>query len=220
MLQSSTLKFLKDLKKNNNKLWFEKNKNDYLAAKSDFENFVQQLINSMGSIDKEIAKLQPKNCVFRIYRDVRFSKDKSPYKPNMGASMNKGGKKIHDAGYYFHCEPGKSFLAGGFYMPMPPDLAKIRQEIDYNFTNWKKIITNNTFKKNFTKGVEGIEVLARPPKSYDANNPAIEFLKMKSFIVSKPVSDKELQSKKILKDIVETFEAMKPMVEFLNAAIE
>jgi uncharacterized protein (TIGR02453 family) len=221
MLQPSTLKFLKDLKKNNNKPWFEKNKSLYLAAKDDFESFIKKLIPETGSkLDPAIGKLQVKDCVFRIYRDVRFSKDKTPYKSNMGASLNMGGKKIHSAGYYFHCEPGQSFIAGGFYMPMPPDLARIRQEIDYNFPEWKKIVENKSFKKFFTKGVEGVELLSRPPKGYDENNPAISYLKMKSFIVSHPVSNEVLVSKLLLKECIQSFTAMKPMNDFLNAAIK
>lgn len=219
MLQAPTLKFLKDLKKNNNKPWFEKNKNKYLAAKEDLENTVSEIIKGFEKIDADIAALAPKSCLFRIYRDVRFSKDKSPYKTNMGAWMNKGGKKVQAAGYYFHCEPGASFIAGGFYMPMPPELNKIRQEIDYNFEEWKKITQNKIFKKHFTKGVEGIEVLSRPPKGYDDTNPAIAFLKMKSYIVTHPLSDKDLQSKTLVKDIVKTYAAMKPFIDFLNQAV-
>ena len=219
MLQSSTLKFLKGVKKNNNKPWFEKNKNSYLAAKDDIEQLTGQLLNRLGKTDKSIADLKAKDCQFRIYRDVRFSKDKTPYKTNMGAWMNKGGKKINSAGYYFHCEPGHSFIAGGFYLPMPPELNKIRQEIDYNFDEWKKIINNKNFKKYFVKGVEGIESLSRPPKGYDDTNPAIEFLKMKSFIVTHQLTDTDIQSKTLVKEVLKTYEAMKPFIDFLNHAV-
>jgi uncharacterized protein (TIGR02453 family) len=219
MLQANTLKFLKDLKKNNNRPWFEKNKNSYLAAKDDLEQLTEQLINGLGKTDKAIADLKAKDCQFRIYRDVRFSKDKSPYKTNMGAWMNKGGKKINNAGYYFHCEPGNSFLAGGYYMPMSPELNKIRQEIDYSFAEWKKIISSKSFKKYFTAGVDGIEILSRPPKGYDDANPAIEFLKMKSFVVRHPLADKDLQSKTLVKNVLTVYGAMKPLVDFLNHAV-
>lgn len=219
MLHASTLKFLKDLKKNNNRPWFEKNKNSYLSAKNNLEETAAQLIDGLGKTDKDIAQLNAKDCLFRIYRDVRFSKDKSPYKTNMGAWMNRGGKKVNSAGYYFHCEPGQSFIAGGFYMPMPPELNKIRQEIDYSFDEWRKIISAKNFKKYFTKGVEGIEVLSRPPKGYGDTNPAIEFLKMKSFIVTRPLTDKDLQSKTLVKEALKTYEAMKPFIDFLNHAV-
>ena len=220
MLQASTLKFLKELKKNNNKPWFEAQRKQYEIAKADFQAMVEQLIPAIAKFDEPIGGLKAKDCTFRIHRDVRFSKDKTPYKANMGAYINKGGKKINLGGYYFHCEPGQSFAAGGFYMPSPPELSKLRQEIDYSFNEWKKILDNKTFKKYFAKGVEGIETLSMPPKSYDENNPAITYLKMKNFIVSRPLSDADLQDKNTVKEIVKTFEVMKPMVDFLNRAVE
>jgi uncharacterized protein (TIGR02453 family) len=220
MIQSATLKFLKELKKNNNKIWFDENRKLYESAKSDFYLAVDTLIEGIAKFDKGIDGLKAKDCVFRINRDIRFSKDKSPYKTNMGASITSGGRKINGAGYYFHCESGQSFAAGGFYMPEPPQLAKIRQEIDYSFDEWKKIVGNKTFKKYFTNGIEGIETLSRPPKDYDENNPAIDYLKMKGFIVSRTFTDVELQNKNIAKEVLKTFEAMKPMIDFLNTAVE
>ena len=221
MLQAATIKFLKDLKKNNNKPWFEKNKADYLRAKEDMDAFVEQVIGGLGKIDPDIATLLPKDRTFRIYRDVRFSKDKTPYKTNMGASFNRGGKKIPTAGYYFHCEPGgQSMAGGGLWMPMPPHLAKVRQEIDYNFDEWKKITGSRGFRKMFPKGVEGIEVLSRPPKGYEEENPAIGYLKMKCFIVSRDLSDAELQSRNLLKDVLKTFAMMKEFIDFLNRSVE
>ncbi|HET9055253.1 MAG TPA: DUF2461 domain-containing protein [Chitinophagaceae bacterium] len=220
MLQEATLKFLKDLKKNNDKSWFEKNKKRYVSAKEDFENTITQILMGFNKIDKSISSLNAKNCIFRIYRDVRFAKDKSPYKTNMGAFMNIGGKKVNTAGFYFHCEPGQSFIAGGMYMPMPPELNKIRQEIDYNFDEWEKIISHKNFNKYFANGVEGIESLSRPPKGYDDSNPAIEFLKMKSFIVTHKLMDKDLQSKELVNKILEIYKNMVPFINFLNRAIE
>ena len=220
MLQHSTIQFLQSLQKNNNKPWFDENRKKYESAKENFAAFVDALIIGIEAFDPGIQNLTAKNCMFRINRDVRFSKDKSPYKTNMGASISKGGKKINLAGYYFHFEPGKSFAAGGFYMPMAPELAKIRQEIDYNFKEWTSIVESKNFKKHFPGGVEGIEILSRPPKGYEADNPAIEYLKMKGFIVSKPVSNDELMEKNTLKSVLKTFEAMKPMLDFLNRAVE
>lgn len=219
MLQPSTLQFLKNLKKNNNKGWFESNRKSYEAAKADFMQLTETIIIATAKFDAPIGTLQPKQCTFRINRDVRFSKDKSPYKSNMGASFSPGGKKGNDPGYYFHCEPGQSFAGGGLYMPMPPDLVKIRQELDYNFNDWKKITANKTFKKYFTKGVDGIDVLSRPPKGYTEDNPAIEYLKMKSIIVSRTFTDTELLNKNLVNEIAKTFEAMKPLIDFLNHAM-
>src|SRR6187399_119609 len=117
MLRKSTLAFLKLIKTNNNKEWFDKNKDKYLAAKEDIESLVEEVVKSFSAFDKSLAGLKAKDCVFRIYRDVRFAKDKRPYKTNMGASISPGGKKAEEAGYYIHVEPGKSFIAGGRWMP-------------------------------------------------------------------------------------------------------
>ncbi len=220
MLQASTIKFLKTLKKNNNKPWFEKNKDSYLSAKEDAENFVGQVIEVFGKIDADIAPLQPKDCTYRIYRDVRFSQDKTPYKIHLGAYLNKGGKKNPTAGYYMHWEPGRSMIGGGLWMPMAPDLNKVRQEIDYSFDEWKKIVDHKTFRKMFAEGLEREDVLSRPPKGYDDENPAIEFLKLKSFVVTRTLTDEELQSKTLLKEVIKTFESMKDFVAFLNRALE
>ena len=217
MLQSSTLRFLKNLKKNNNKSWFETNKNAYLLAKEDMEQFVQQVIDGLGKTDKGIAALKTKDCIFRIYRDVRFSKDKTPYKISMSAAFNRNGKSAPGAGYYFHCEPGNNMVGGGIWMPMPDELNKIRQEIDYNFAEWKKITARPAFKKLFPDGIEG-EALSRPPKGHDEANPAIGFLKMKSFVVTRTLDDATLQSKSLIKEVLNTFSVMKEFIDFLNKA--
>ena len=219
MLQTSTIQFLLNLKKNNNKPWFDNNRKVYESTKADFASFVENIIKATATFDEPIGILKAKDCMFRINRDVRFSKDKSPYKSNMGASFSYGGKKASVAGYYFHCEPGQSFAAGGFYMPTAPELAKIRQEIDYNFDEWLQIVQYNNFVKHFPNGVDGTDVLVRPPKGYDENNPAISFLKMKGFIVSEQIADADLTNKNIVTKIAGSFAAMKPMIDFLNRAI-
>ncbi len=220
MLRPSTLQFLKDLKKNNNKPWFESHRNQYETAKTDFHSLLEKLIPLIGAFDKPVGSLVVKDCIFRINRDVRFSKDKSPYKINLAGYFNKGGKKSNGAGYYIHIEPGKSFAGGGIWMPLPPDLSKIRQEIDYNFKDWKKIIGNPSFKKTFTHGIISEDSLVRPPKGYDETNPAIEFLKMKSFTVTRPFTDAEVQNKNFSKEVAKTFLVMQPVINFLNTAIE
>jgi len=220
MLQTSTLKFLKDLKKNNNKPWFEKNKSVYLEAKEDMDQFVEQVIEGFGKTDPEIATLHPKDCTYRIYRDVRFSPDKTPYKTHMGAYLNKGGKKVPTAGYYLHIESGSSMAGGGLWMPQAPELNKVRQEIDYSFAEWKKILGDRNFKKNFPDGLDQGEILSRPPKGYDDQNPAIEYLKLKSFIVTRNFTDAEVQSKTFLKEILRTFTSMTAFVQFLNRSME
>jgi uncharacterized protein (TIGR02453 family) len=220
MLQVSTLKFLKDLKKNNNKPWFEKHKDLYLGAKEDIEHLVGDVIEGFGKIDTIIATLQPKDCTYRIYRDVRFSKDKTPYKINMGAYLNKGGKKAWTAGYYTHIEPGRSMAGGGLWMPMAPELNKVRQEIDYSHAEWNGILAARAFKKNFPEGLEKEELLSRPPKGYSEDNPAIGYLKLKSFVVTRSFTDAAVLSKSFVKEIIKTFESMKDFVYFLNRALE
>lgn len=218
MLQGATIKFLKDLKKNNNKPWFDQHRNAYDSAKADFARMVAQLIKEISVFDRPIGALEAKECTFRINRDVRFSKDKTPYKNNMAAYFNKAGKKGNLGGYYLHVEPGSSFVAGGLWVPEPAILASIRQELDYSFDEWNKIINTPTFKKVFPGGVKSEATLTRPPRGYDEHNPAIEFLKMKNFAVKAPISDTVLQSKSFEKDVAKLMAAMKPMIDFLNRA--
>ena len=220
MLQASSIKFLTDLEINNDKPWFEENRSRYEATKVDMEALVSKLIEEIAIFDAPIGSLQVKQCTFRINRDVRFSKNKAPYKNNMGADFSAGGKKASEPGYYFHFQPGRSFAGGGFYMPEPAELAKVRQEIDYGFEEWKTILENKTFKKYYPAGLEGMPTLVRPPKGYDENNEAINFLKMKGFFVSLPITDAELQSKTLVKDVARAFEIMKPMIDFLKRAIQ
>lgn len=222
MIQPSTIGFLKELKKNNNKPWFDNHKTKYLSAKIDFENFVQQIITSIAAFDDDIKGLQAKNCTFRINRDIRFSKDKTPYKTNMGASFNRGGKKSIFGGYYFHLEPGgKSFIGGGLWMPEPITLQKLRQEIDYCFSEFQKIIGNPQFKKQY-KGLEMNEgqMLVNVPKGYDKENPAASFLKLKSFVAIKNISDTLFTSAALLKETERAFKALMPLVKFMNRSLE
>ena len=218
MLDKSTLAFLKALKKNNNKEWFDKNKDKYLAAKENVEELVAELIKSFSKFEKSLAGLKPKDCTFRIYRDVRFAKDKRPYKTNMGASINPGGKKMEVAGYYLHIEPGKCFLAGGRWMPSPDHLKMIRQEIDYNGKPFKKILNDKIFKKYFGE-LDTEYKLSRPPKGYDKNHPDIELLKMNSYIVWHQYNDKEMLSKNFVNELTKGAKIMKPFLDFLNTAI-
>jgi uncharacterized protein (TIGR02453 family) len=221
MLQPSTLKFLKDLKKNNTKEWFDANRKVYESAKQDFETLVQTVITIHGKKDEAIVSLKPKDCMFRINRDVRFSKDKSPYKTNFGAFINKGGKKSIFAGYYFHCSPGDNFVGGGLWMPMPEELKKVRQEIDYCFDEFSKIITNKKFKTIYGDVQRGEDMsLSRPPKGYDDSNPAIEFIKLKSFVATKKLDDKNMTVKNLSRKITDAFDALQPMIKFLNRSLE
>jgi uncharacterized protein (TIGR02453 family) len=220
MLKASTLKYLKGLKKNNNKPWFDANRNAYDEAREDLVALTGEIIKAISIFDPSISDLHPKDCLFRINRDIRFSKDKTPYKTNLASYFNKAGKKGNGAGYYLHIEPGQSFAAGGIWQPAPEDLAKVRQEIDYSFDEWKKMMNSSSFKKNFPTGFADNEILSRAPKGYDDNNPAIQFIKQKSFVVSQPISDLQLQSKTLVKDLSKIYQAMYPLIEFINKAID
>ncbi|MEW6468591.1 MAG: DUF2461 domain-containing protein [Bacteroidota bacterium] len=219
MLQKPTLDFLKNLKKNNNKAWFDRNKPKYLEAKQDVENLVQSVIDELGKTDRSVAGMDARKCVFRIYRDVRFSKDKSPYKTNMGASINPGGKKTVGTGYYIHVEPGASFVAGGIYMPETPQLNAIRQEIDYNAKEFLKIISDRQFKK-FFRGFYSDDALKNPPKGYDRDHPMISYLKLRHFIVSGDVKDSDLLSRNAVKKLVEIMKAARPLNSFIQRALD
>jgi len=213
------LKFLQSLSKNNNRVWFEKNRTTYLQAKDDFDQFLEMVLEELIKFEDGLAGLNPKKLAFRIYRDVRFSKDKRPYKGNMGAGFSPGGKMIQEPGYYLHIEPGnKSLLAGGLYMPDANNLAKIRQEIDYNTERILKILNDRKFKKLFPS-LGDFDKLKTAPKGYVKDHPHIELLKHKSFIVSHPFSDKEVKDKKFAKHVAATAKIIKPLNDFLKDAI-
>jgi uncharacterized protein (TIGR02453 family) len=157
--------------------------------------------------------------LFRINRDVRFSKDKSPYKTNFGIAITSGGKKSPLAGYYLHLEPGASFVGGGLWMPGPPVLSAVRQEIDYNFKDFQGILKSAGFKKNYGELYKGDDVsLSRVPKGYEADNPAAEYLKLKSYLAMRKLDDDEVLSGKLVKTAGDAFKALKPLVDFLNQA--
>lgn len=216
---SQIFKFLHSLSKNNDRTWFEKNKGTYLQAKENFDAFVSAFLNELIKFNPDMAGLNPKKLAFRIYRDVRFSKDKKPYKTNMGAGFSPGGKMIQEPGYYLHIEPGnKSFIAGGLYMPDPANLGKIRQEIDYSGERLEKILKDKKFTKWF-KGFDDFDKLKTVPKGYAKDHPRLDWLKHKSFIVSHPFTDKEVKEKGFLKNITNASLAMKPLNEFLKEAI-
>ena len=221
MLQSSTLKFLKDLSKNNDRSWFELHRKQYDDAKTDFEDFIQSVIDRHSKKDEDLKEQIAKQCIFRINRDIRFSKDKSPYKTNMGASMSRGGKKSTYAGYYFHLEPGKSFIGGGLWMPEPDKMKKVRQEIDYCFDEFKQITGSRKFKATYGELYtgEGIK-LSKVPQGFEKDNPAAEWLKLKSWLAMKNITDADLASKDLLKKTTEAFDTLQPMIKFLNRAIE
>lgn len=218
MALSKSLAFLKEIRSNNHKDWMQANKPAYQEAREEFLDFVGEVITKMTAIDEGLAGLDPKKCIFRINRDIRFSKDKSPYKTNFGMYLSEGGKNSGKAGYYFHLEPGdNSFLAGGIYAPEPENLAKVRQEIDYNPGELKKIVDQKRFKELF--GVLQGDSLKRAPKGYSEDHPNIDLLKLKSFIVLHKVADKDVQHWASADQCVAVFEEIRPLNEYFNVAI-
>lgn len=217
MLHKETFNFLSQLKLNNNKEWMDANRKVYEKAKADFETFVTEIITGLSQLEPLMSELTTKQCIFRLNRDVRFSNDKSPYKSHFGAYFSIGGKKSPHAGYYLHAEPGQSFIGGGCWMPEASMLKSLRQEIDYDFDAFKAIIQEKNFKKLYPV-IEG-EKLKKAPQGYDVENQAIEYLKYKSFTVGHAVKDTELLGAKALDVILNSFETMKPFIDFLNRAV-
>lgn len=218
MLNEQYFSFLSKLKFNNNKEWFTKNKPLYDNLKLDFEKIVTNFIGEIAKFDSEIGTLTPKDCVFRIYKDVRFSKDKTPYKTNFGAFFVSGGRKSGMAGYYIHIEPGECFIGGGIYMPPPPILKKLREEINCNFEEFEKIISAKEFKKYF-KEISGSKTILMP-KGFNKNFIGAEYLKFKDYTVIHSIKDDFLLSKDAFKNIIGIFKAMKPFNNFLNNGLQ
>jgi uncharacterized protein (TIGR02453 family) len=221
MLAPQTLKFLSQLKKNNNKPWFDAHRAQYEAAKIDFSNFTQLVIDAVQKSDTSVSGLTAKECQFRINRDVRFSKDKRPYKENFGAFICRGGKKSIYAGYYFHLAPGNSFIGGGLWMPEPANLKKLRQEIDYNWEEFQSILKNKTFKKTYGDLLKSSDIsLSRMPKGYEEDNPAIDYLKLKSLIAETKIADEDLTKSTLHKKTTAAFETLQPLLNFINRSLD
>jgi len=213
------LKLLKDLARNNDRAWFEKNKSRYIECKDEFEEFVSVLLDDMIHFDASLAGLNPKKLIFRIYRDVRFSKDKSPYKKNMSAGFSAEGKGMGTPGYYFQIQPnGESFVAAGLFQPVPEKLSKIRQEIDYNGDQLKKIFNEKKFKTNYTNFWDE-DKLKTSPKGYAKDHTYVEWLKLKSYIVIHSFRDTEVTSNNFRKNLVQVLKSSKPLNDFLKEAI-
>jgi len=212
------LRFLRQLNKNNHKEWMQEQKPIYQSQRKEFLSLVHHTIEGLAKFEKSVQGLEPKDCVFRINRDIRFSKDKTLYKTHFGAYMADGGRKSMLPGYYLHLEPGnKSMLAAGVYRPASSMLAQIRQEIDYNVKDFLKVVTKKSWLDEFGK-LEG-DRLSKAPKGYSMDHPHLEYLQLKSFMAVKRLKDKEVTDEGFAKTLVQTFKRMNPLVKFLNTAI-
>jgi len=212
------LKFLNALSKNNNREWFEENKPWFREEYQYFTDMVALILEKASNLDPDLGLLQPKKCVFRIYRDVRFSKDKSPYKTNFGAWINKGGKQSPSAGFYFQISPRGSFVGGGAYHPEAAVLSKIRQEIDYNSEKLHKIMDSKEYAKYF-EGLWDGDTLKRAPKGYETDHPDIDIIKLKSFVGMHQLTDSMIKKDPLEDHILDIFASVSPFVNFLNEAI-
>ncbi|SEA20391.1 DUF2461 domain-containing protein [Pedobacter hartonius] len=216
MIKRETLAFLTEIVENNNREWFAQNKDRYEIAKADVLSFVEELIPVLYAVDSEFPiETQAKKCLMRIYRDIRFSKNKNPYKNNYGISFSV--KNSHGPEYYLHLQPGKSYFAAGYWMPEAPDLKNIREEIDYNTSEFLEIIKAENFVSLFTLSKE--DTLKKAPKGYDPQHPQIDLLKLKSFIATFPISDEELFTPSIVNHLKKAFEGIYPFVQFLKRAV-
>ncbi|MDA3954451.1 MAG: DUF2461 domain-containing protein [Bacteroidales bacterium] len=218
MLSKNIFQFLSDLKENNYKEWFHENKPDYQILKMEFEQFIAHAIAEIAQFDNSVKNIEPKKCIFRINRDVRFSKDKSPYKTNFGGFIVPGGKNAGYAGYYIHIEPENCFLAGGVYMPPPDKLKAVRTEIYENTDDFKKIINDKNFKKHF-KEITGEDKLKTAPKGIPKDFEDIDLLRHKHYTVIKYIKDDLVTSDKFVNEISDTFKALYPFNAFINEAI-
>ncbi|POY41004.1 TIGR02453 family protein [Flavobacterium alvei] len=220
MLSKNSLEFLDDLKANNNRDWFLDNKKRYEAFKKDYHQLVSDFLSVMKPLDPSLEMLEVKNCTFRINRDIRFSKDKSPYKDHIGVWLSSGAKGKNRSGYYVHIARTGSFIAGGFYCPEAEDLKKVRKEIAFFYEDLEEILNEKNFKKEFTDFDRNeINLLKNPPRGYEKDHPAIEFLKLKSFETSQKFDIEEVTQKDFVVKMSQKLIALKPLNDFINRAL-
>ncbi|MDR1097521.1 MAG: DUF2461 domain-containing protein [Tannerella sp.] len=211
-------KFLKELQANNNREWFKANKQRYDALYRDFVETVRQLIAGIATFDPEVAGLDAKNCIYRIYRDIRFSPDKTPYKTHFGAYMTGyGGRTSPYGGYYLHIEPGNSLVSGGVWCPEPALLKRLRHDIYDNVEEFTAIIEDGKFRKVYGE-LEG-DVLKRVPDGFPKDSPCGDLLRHKSFVVSAMKPEQFFCSKDWIDEAVEDFRLLYPFNRFLNYTV-
>ena len=217
-IKQQTLTFLTQLRENNNREWFQDNKADYEASLLNVKSYISSLIEGLSEIDPHInTDIQPARCLFRIYRDIRFSKDKTPYKSWFAAGISIDGRKLEGPEYYLHIEPGKNFLAAGYWRPAKPHLQAIRQEIDYNYDGLLEALDKGEWTPN---DLSSEDKLKRAPAGYQEDDPHIEILKLKSFILLQPFSDVEITAANSVTKLLQTAQRMLPFKRFMHEAID
>lgn len=222
MIKQSTLDFLTKLSLNNSRDWLAQNKKTYETSKDDILTLTEELIDSFSYIDRTFSKsfLDPKKCMTRINRDLRFTKFKIPYKTDYYIILNKNGKSSSSAFYFLHIEPENCFVGGGVHNPESPELRKIRHAINYDFDKFLTIVQDKTFQKTFPSGIHSYGVLKKIPREFEKENPASEFLKMKGFYTMEKITDHEITLKETFEKINLCFKTTKPLVDYLNQVIE
>jgi uncharacterized protein (TIGR02453 family) len=220
MITKEALQFLTDLIANNNTEWMHANKKRYENYKKEYHNYIASILNEMKPLDESLELLEVKNCTFRINRDIRFSKDKSPYKTNMGVWLTQNKFRKNSPGYYIHFEKGNSFIAGGVWCPEAEELKKIRKEITFFYEDLEAIVNEDNFKKEFISITQNeSNSLKNAPKGFEPNHPAIEFLKLKSFTASEKIDDKLFTNKDFSKVIAQKLIVLRPLNDFLTRAL-
>jgi uncharacterized protein (TIGR02453 family) len=215
---NQVIRFLQDLSENNNREWFQENKARYDESRKKALFLTEVIINEIRKFDPEIPLLDPKDCLFRIFRDVRFSHDKRPYKTNFGSFMAKGGRKSVYAGYYFHIDPTGSFAGGGIYMPEAGPLKAIREYLAENGDEFLSLINDKNFKKIYPEMMD--DKLKTAPKGFSPDHEFIDLLRYKSFAFMKPFNQSEVFEGNYVEQLVETFKTLYPVNQFLNGALE
>lgn len=218
MLSKESLQFIDDLTANNNRDWFLENKKRYDKFKADYQNLVAAFLAEMKPLDPSLEFLEVKNCTFRINRDIRFSKDKTPYKNHLGIWMSTGVKGNNRAGYYIHIGKTESFIAGGFYSPEADDLKKVRKEIAFFYEDLEAIVAEKSFQEIFGNLDQGNR-LKNAPKDYEKDHPAIEFLKLKSFTATQKFDYNDATKSDFVQKTVDKLIVLKPLNDFLNRAL-
>ncbi len=213
-IPSSSFDFLIQLKKNNNRDWFNDHKDEFLKEQYQIEKFADALLHELSTHDV-IETPTGKKCLHRIYRDIRFSKEKIPYKTNWSGSFKRAGKSR--GGCYFHIEKGNSFIAGGFWAPNPEDLKRIREDLAFDDMPLRKILKSKSFLSTFGD-MQG-EQLKTTPKGFDAENSAIDLLRYKQFLLIRNFTDKEVLDKNFLKEANQTFKNMRPFFDYMTEVL-
>jgi uncharacterized protein (TIGR02453 family) len=221
MLAQSAIQFIDDLRANNATQWMHTNKPRYENFKKEYYVYIASILNVMKPLDKSLEILEIKNCTFRINRDIRFSKNKDPYKTNIGVWFSTNKNRKNSPGYYIHFEKEKSFIAGGVWFPEANELKQIRKEIEFFHEDLEKIVYNKSFVKEFSVlDYDDKNALKNAPKGYDPNHPAIEFLKLKSFTATQKIDDALFLQPNFAEIISQKLIVLKPLNQFLTRAIE